>query len=188
MTLPVNEGNLITRRAFTDERGEHADRLRELHKITGKSGATCYKYTQPVGFYGSGLPSPLFLVIESVRVLHELDEAEGCKISFAQEFAEAPLLYLNRLRGEISVEADPTGKLKFILKWTADANYLLGDRDLKELPPGDLQEFSQLMLNASSSARELGLWAAERAAEIKSKYPGAPTPRERPYRVAGGEG
>jgi hypothetical protein len=182
-----NQGNLITRRAFTDEFKLHADRLRELHLLTHKSGSVCYRYTEEVGLYGSGLPSPLHVVIESVRRLYELDTEEGCEISFAQEFADAPAIFLRRLRGEIVGGLDAIGKINFLLKNVTDANFLLKGRDLFELALGELKEFRRLMMNAASLAREIQTMADARIEVLENSYPGAPFQRERALREAGGE-
>jgi len=179
MTVPPNKGNLITRRSFTDERSEHADRMKELPKLTGRALSTCYQYTEETGLYGSGTPSPLHVVIESVRRLHELDREEGCEISFAQEFAEAPLNFLRQLRSEIQTEGDANRKLNLLMKTVSDSIYMLKARNFKDLTLGELREFAELMIGASALVREIGAVADRYIGAAEERYPGAPMQGER---------
>lgn len=174
MAAPDNKGNLITRRSFTDEGGLHANRIKDLHEVTGRALSTCYQYTEELGLYGSGTPSPLFVVIESVRRLYQRDTEEGCAISSAQEFAQAPLIFLSQLRGETASDGDAINKLNFLLKNASDANYLLRGRGLEDLTPGELKEFGQKVMNAGSIAHELGMMIDHQLRTKESGYPGAP--------------
>jgi hypothetical protein len=186
MAAPHNKGNLITRRAFTEEGGLHANRIRDLHEVTGRALSTCYQYTEEIGLYGSGTPSPLYVVIESVRRLHARDTEEGCAISYAQEFAQAPLIFLSQLRGETPSDIDAVGKLNFLLKNASDANYMLRGRDLKELPPSDLKDFAQKLMTVVSIAHELGMMVDGQIRLKEGDYPGAPIQGERTLQTSQG--
>lgn len=145
--------------------------------------STAYQMTEEVGEYGSGTPSPLYIVCELIRELYELEIKLGWEISMAHAMAQYPMTYLKQLRGEIATDSDAISKLNSLLKNTADANYLLAGRDLKDLTPGELKEFESHMTNIAAVAGELGLMTDEQRQAVERSYPGAPIPRER-IRVA----
>jgi hypothetical protein len=182
-----NQGNLIIRRAFAQRDGVSLYRIELLAKITQKSGALAYKMTEEVGLFGSGSPSPLYVLCELVRAIEEIEQGEGGNFSAALEMAEYPLRFLRALRGDEGIETDANGKLNFLLKNTADANFLLNGRTLSDLNLGELKQFREFVMNAATLAHDLGMLTESRIEEAESRFKGAPVARERPFRVANGE-
>lgn len=182
----VNQGNLITRRAFAERDGIRLYRVELLADITQRSGSMAYKMTEEIGIFGSGSPSPLHVLCELIRATEEVEKREGSEFSSALELAEYPLIFLRALRGEKGIETDAVGKLNFLTKNSADASYLLNGRDLKDLNLGELDQLRELAMNAATLAHELGTMTERQIAETESRYKGAPVMRERPFRVADG--
>jgi len=178
MAAPENKGNIITRRAFSPERGE-LELMAILRRVTNKAKSTAYQMVEEVGEYGSGLPSPLHTVCELIRERYEWEQDNGCEFSVAQEMAEYPLEYFRQLRGEARPGCDFVGRVNVMLKSASDANYLLKGRGPRELTPGELKEFSRLVMNVTAAARELGMAADEALRGAESEYPGAPIPGDR---------
>jgi hypothetical protein len=180
----TNKGNLITRRGFAGENGERSHRMTVLNRLVNKSISVCYKYMQEVGMFGSGIPSPMHLVCEMIRALEELDIQEGCEISTAREMAEYPLRYLRQLRGEITPCNNPVDRMISLVKSVSDANFILRNRELRDVSPGELKDISSKLLDAANIAHELGV-AADEQAQMKGKdYPGAPVQQDRARREA----
>jgi len=173
-----NKGNLVTRRAFAD-----TGRMHILRRIVNKAMSTAYQMTEEVGEYGSGTPSPLHMVCEQIRESHEQDVKEGVEVSTAQELAEYPLAFYRQLRGEVDTRGDFVGKKNRMMKASSDANYMLRGRELEDLTPGELKEFSAYMMTVGTLARELEQMADEVLQAVQ--YPGAPIQAERAFRRTG---
>ncbi|HEX8708834.1 MAG TPA: hypothetical protein VF723_11370 [Pyrinomonadaceae bacterium] len=187
--MPVeNQGNLVTRRAFAQRDGVKLRRIELLAEITQKSGATAYKMTEEMGLFGSGSPSPLYVLCELIRAIEEIEQREGVEFSSALEMAEYPRRFLRALRGEAGCDVEASGKLKVLIKSAADANFLLDGRELKDLNLGELKDFRELTMNGATLAHELAVMVDRQIEDADSRYRGTPTMRERPYRVASSEG
>jgi hypothetical protein len=185
MAAPVNKGNLITRRAFSGDNFERSHRMPELRRVVNKKMSTAYQMTEEVGAFGSGSPSPLHMVCELIRECEAMDRKEDCEISTAQELARYPLTFLSQLRGEVALDGDAINKINLLLKNASDANYQLRGRDLKDLPPVELKEFGQKVLNVCSIAHELGMMTDAQLMAVESSYPGAPIQGERALQHSG---
>lgn len=170
----VNNGNLVTRRAFAD-----TDRMKVLRRVVNKAMSTAYQMTEEVGEYGSGTPSPLHMVCDLVAELYEIESREGAHVSHAQEMADYPALYLALLRGGATKGADAPGKLNFLMKSAADANFLVKGRTLAEMSVRELKEFAGFMANAAVLARELAQLAETQIGRHAEDFPGAPVQAER---------
>lgn len=183
-----NKGNLIIRRAFFGAHGEFPERMETLRRTVNKAMSTAYQMTEEVGPFGSGTPSPLYVLCELIRQREELDRKEGVEISTAQELAQYPLTFLSQLRGEISHDGGAAvDKLVLLLKDASDANYMLRGRDLKELTPGELKDFGQKMMNVYSVAHELGMMTDGVLNASEDSYPGIPLQKDRPHREMSAE-
>jgi hypothetical protein len=176
-----NKGNLITRRAFAD-----TDRMKVLRHIVNKAMSTAYQMTEECGEFGSGTPSPLHMLCESIRESYEMDVRDGAEVSTAQQLAEYPLHFLRELRGEVKLEGDFACKMNRLMKSATDANFLLKARDLSALTPGELKEFVGHMIAASALANELQHMADDAAQ--RRQFPGSPVQREKVFRLNGTDG
>lgn len=170
----VNNGNLVTRRAFAD-----TDRMKVLRRVVNKAMSTAYQMTEEVGEYGSGTPSPLHMVCDLVAELYDIESTEGAHVSHAQEMADYPALFLAQLRGGAPRAADAPGKLNFLMKSAADANFLVKGRAVADMSARELREFAGLMTNAAVLARELAQIAETQIERHADEYPGAPVQGER---------
>src|ERR1043165_189933 len=173
----INKGNLIVRRAFAD-----TDRMATLRRVVNKAMSTAYQMTEEVGDYGSGTPSPLHMTCELIREAYEADCKTRAVAPTARELAEYPLQFYRELTGEVAPAADFIGRFNYMLKSATDANFLLEGRKLTELTPGELREFSRLIMNIQGACGALLVAASE--AEQHFDYPGAPVQGERVLRRA----
>lgn len=183
---PANKGNLVTRRAFAERDDvELPDyRMKALRRVVNKAMSTAYQMTEECGEYGSGTPSPAHMLCELIREAHEMDAREGVDYSTAQELAEYPLTFLTQLRGGgVEAGGDFICKKNRMMKAGTDANFMLKGRELHQLTPGELHEFSASMMTVATLARELEQMADRALAEVQ--FPGAPIQSERPFRRTG---
>lgn len=175
----TNNGNPITRRAFTDDLGVHPDRGRALVRTTNKARATCYQYTEDLPPNGSGLPSPLHVVCEQIRELDALCREQACPLDCAREVADYPAQFLAQLRSAAPRAGDAVARMNLLMKTAADANFLLKGRRLEDLAAGEQKEFSQLAMSAATYARELAQVADDLVARYEAAHEGVPWRRER---------
>lgn len=176
---PDNKGNLVTRRAFAKRDGVDLHRVNVLARVTNKSMSMSYQMTEEVGEFGSGRKSPLHLVCELIGAIEEIEKQEGSEFSAALEMAEYPLSFLRQLRGDIPIDKDATGKLNSLLKIVSDAIYYMKGRELTDLTPGELKEFSQKMMSASNTASEIGMLADAQIELREANFSGSPVQGER---------
>jgi hypothetical protein len=190
-----NHANLLTCRAFTRALKLHPDPIGLLMRITGRSQATCYKYTQELRqrkkgdkVTGSGLPSPLHQLCEMVKALVREERAEGFTgISFSFEIARYAFRCWERLHSTPAAaacdERSVGKKLDLLGLEAAQANFKLGDRLPGTLPLDEQKEIYNLLLNAETLVGELVWIFGRRIDETAAKHTGSPMPQDRRERV-----
>src|ERR1051325_2752397 len=174
-----NKGNTVIRRAFAERDGLRLHRVEILAQVTNKAMSTAYQMTEDVGLYGSGRPSPLYIVCELVSRLEEIEREGTGGVSAAMEVARYPLDFLRQLRGEIQIDSDARHSLNLLLKNISDANFLLAGRELKDITPGELREFLHLIMNCVTASHELEAICDSLIQAREASYPGVPFQRER---------
>src|SRR5687768_14052668 len=110
-TSIANNGNLITRRAFTDDMGCHPDRGKSLVRCTNNARSPCYRSTEDLPPASSRIPSPLHNVSQMIADLYEEALHHPRPVSPEQGMADYPAQFLAQLRGVTTRLTDATGKL-----------------------------------------------------------------------------